>query len=314
MSLWLAIFLFFVALFLILKGADWFVDAAVEMAEGFHVPKVLIGATLVSIATVAPEFFVSVMAAAMGKVEMAVGNAIGSPITNIGLILGCCVCFTFMPVSREMLKRESVMMLSAVVLFFLFSFYGIITRPISLFFLFLVYLYIRYSLKQAKNAREEWRKDGAIPKSDFNLKRELFLFSVGALMVIIGSRLLILSGSAIAKHFGVSESIIGLTLVAFGTSLPEFFTSAIAVTKGHKEISIGNIIGANILDIILVLGVSGLVRPLPIDRNTHFFATPVLLLLSILLIVFGKTRKGFQRWEGGVLVTIYFLYVFYLFL
>ncbi|OYD14206.1 hypothetical protein CH333_08705 [candidate division WOR-3 bacterium JGI_Cruoil_03_44_89] len=314
MSLWLAILLFFVALFLILKGADWFVDAAAEMAEGFHVPKVLMGATLVSFATVAPEFFVSVMAAAMGKVEMAVGNAVGSPIANIGLILGCCVCFTFMPVSQEMLKRECVMMLAAVVLLFFLSFNKVITRPISLFFLFLVFLYIRYSLRQARNAREGWRREGAIPKADFNLKRELLFFSAGALMVIVGSRLLILTGSSIAMYFGISESVIGLTLVAFGTSLPEFFTAVVAVTKGHKEISVGNIVGANILDIILVLGVSGLVRPLPVDVTTHFFAIPVLLLLSVLLITFGTTRRGFQRWEGGVFVAIYTLYIYYLFL
>jgi cation:H+ antiporter len=314
MSLWLAIFLFFIALVLILKGADWFVGTAAEMAEGFHVSKVLIGATLVSFATVAPEFFVSVIAAAMGKVEMAVGNAVGSPVANIGLILGCCVCFTFMPVSREMLKRECVMMLTAVVLLFLFSFNKVITRPISLFFLFLVCIYVRYSLRQAGNVRKKWRKEGVIPKTDFNPKRELLFFSVGAIMVIGGSRLLILSGTTIAMYFGISEGIIGLTLVAFGTSLPELFTSVVAVTKGHKEISVGNIIGANILDIILVLGVSGLIRPLPIDRNIQFFATPILLLLSVLLIIFGRTRRGFQRWEGGILVAVYSLYIFYLFL
>ena len=313
MDLWLSILLFFIGLLLIIKGAGWFVVSAAEMAEGFHVPKILIGATLVSLATTAPEFFVSVIATAMGKVEMAVGNAVGSPIANIGLILGGCVLFTFIPVSRRILRVEAMMMLASVVILFLFSFYHEITRPIALFFLFLVFLYVRYSLKQAKNARDEWRRDGAIKKHDFNLKKEILFFSLGAGMVVIGSRFLVSSGSNIASHFGISEGVIGLTLVAVGTSLPELFTSVVAITKGHKEISIGNIIGANILDIILVLGVSGLIRPLPIDRNTQFFAIPVLMLLSLLLIGFGITRKGLQRWEGGVMLVVYISYIVYLF-
>ena len=314
MALWLVVALFFIALGLVIKGADWFVNASVEMAEGFHVPKILIGTTLVSVATVAPEFFVSVIAAAVGKVEMSIGNAVGSPIANIGLILGACVCFTFIPVSRGLLKRESVMLLVSVSILFLFSFFGKITRPISISLLFLVFLYISYAIKQAKEARDEWRKNGAIQKSEFNLKREVFIFILGALMVTLGSRLLVLSGSELALHLGVSESVIGLSLVAFGTSLPELFTFIIALQKGHIELSIGNIVGASVLDITLVVGTAGLIHPLPVDRSTHFFAIPILILLSVLLILFGRTREGLQRWEGVIFVVIYAFYCIYLFI
>lgn len=313
MALWTVI-LFVLALCLIIKGADWFVSAAIEMAEGFHIPKVLIGATLVSMATVAPEFFVSVMASAMGQVEMAVGNAVGSPIANIGLILGGCVCFAFIPVSEKLLKRDCMMMLAAVFLLFIVSFNGTITRPISLSLLFLLYLYVRYSMKQAKKARAEWRKNGAISKTDFNLRREVFLFSIGSVMVIIGSRLLIWTGTEMADYFGVSEGIIGLTFVAFGTSLPELSTAVTAVLKGHKDLTIGNIIGANILNVLLVIGVSGFIRPLPIDNRVHFFAIPVLLVLSSLIIIFGWTKKGLLRWAGGIFLTIYSIYIVGLFL
>ncbi len=314
MTLWLSILLFCVSLGLLLKGADWFVNASVEMAEGFHVPKVLIGSTLVSLATVAPEFFVSVIASAIGKVEMSLGNAIGSPIANIGIILGSCICVTFIPVSRGIVKRESLMLLSAVALLFLFSFLGSITRPVSLILLLLVFLYIRYSFRQAKRARAEWRMSGEVQRGDFNPKREILFFMLGAVLVTVGSRLLVLSGSELAIHFGVSEGVIGLSLVAFGTSLPELFTSIIALRKGHYDLSIGNIVGASILDIILVIGAAGLIRPLSVDKNTHFFAIPILILLSLLLIIFSSTGKGLRRWEGAIFITVYAFYFTYLFL
>lgn len=314
MTLWLTIILFIVSIGLLLKGADWFVNASVAMAEGFHVPKVLVGSTLVSLATVAPEFFVSVIAASLGKLDMSIGNAVGSPIANIGIILGSCVCFTFIPVSKEMLRRETLMLVSVVIILFLFSFLGKITRPVSIFLLFLVFLYIRFSYSQAKKARARWRKNGAVHKAGFSIKREAFYFILGALMVICGSRLLVLSGSELARYFGVSEGVIGLSLVAFGTSLPELFTSVIALRKGHFDLSIGNIVGASILDIILVVGGAGLVRPLTVNKETHLFALPVLILLSILLFLFGSTKEGLQRWEGGIFILVYTGYFLYLFL
>ncbi|MFH0796065.1 MAG: calcium/sodium antiporter [Candidatus Omnitrophota bacterium] len=335
--------LFLLAAFLIIfKGAGWFVISSVRIAEGFHIPKVLVGATIVSLVTVSPELLVSAIAAFLGKTEMAIGNAVGSPINNIGFTFAACVCFTFIPVEGTVVRNQGLMMLGSVILLFLLGLRGYIDRPAAIFFLTLGCLYLWYSVRMARSAIKLWNENnkgktenrqtvggGFIrPAGVINvaptihkkgnpyavkLRKDLGLFFLGAALVVAGSRLLILSGTALAKCFGVSETVIGLTLVSFGTSLPEFFTSITALTKGHREISAGNIIGANILDIVCVLGVAGLIRPLPINIQTQFFALPILIILSSLFLIFGSFHKGFVRWEGAVLLSVFAFYCFVLF-
>lgn len=315
-----ALLLLLAAFLIIFKGADWFVISSVRLAEGFHIPKVLVGATIVSLVTVSPELLVSAIAAFLGKTGMAIGNAVGSPINNIGFIFAACVCFTFIPVEGKMVWNQGLMMLGSVILLFLLGLRGYIGRPTAILFLALVFLYLWYSVKMARSAIKTWNESNKGKSENresngelFQLKKDVLFFLLGAALVVAGSRLLILSGTALAKCFGVSETVIGLTLVSFGTSLPEFFTSITALTKGHQEISAGNIIGANILDIVWVLGVAGLIRPLPVDAQTQFFALPILIILSVLFLIFGSFHKGFVRWEGAVLLSVFAFYCFVLF-
>lgn len=299
----------------IFKGADWFVGAAVSLAEGFHVPKVIIGATIVSLATVSPELFVSLTAAGMSKTGLALGNAIGSPINNIGLIFAVCVCWSFIPVTGRILRREGAMMVaSTLVLALVAARFGGVTRPVALGLLAMAAAYLGLAWQAACAARREHQRQHdrqTVPR--FNPRQPIGRFLLGVTMVLAGSRLLVFSGTNLARLLGVPESVIGLTLVALGSSLPEFFTTMTALARGHKEISAGNIIGANILDIFLVLGATGLVSPLPFDEQTKQLAIPVLILLTVLFVVFGATRKGFQRWEGGLLLAIFAAYCFLLF-
>ncbi|OPZ93098.1 MAG: Inner membrane protein YrbG [candidate division TA06 bacterium ADurb.Bin417] len=311
MATWLAWFLLAVSFGIIFLGSEWFVNSSVRIAEGLRVPKVLVGATIVSLATTAPELFVSALAAFLGKVGLAAGNAVGSPISNIGFIFGLCVLFTFVPVDQKVIRKQGLMMIGTALMAFAVSFHGMLDRPVAVFFLVLTGLYLWYSVHKA---RQESRK-APLPEEaiDFRPGRKILLFLLGAALVIGGSRLLIFAGTELARSFGISETVIGLTLVAVGTSLPEFFTSVAALTKGHLELSAGNIIGANILDVVWVLGVAGAIRPLPIDSQTSCLALPVLVILSALFVIFGITHRGFKRWEGAVLLLVYALYCLALF-
>lgn len=320
--------IFAIAVALISKGADWFTEAAVKIAEATHIPKVIIGATIVSAATTLPEFSVSAIATIQNTTDMAIGNAIGSCICNIGLIMGTCTLAKASITDKKLLTQQGGFMIGAGILIFLLTLSGRLERWGGAILIMGLLAYMYYSVQTAKSRRDkillEMRvdeEDADFPMQPPTMTKEILLFLVGAVCVVAGSYFLVGSGKQLARMLGVSELVISLTVVALGTSLPEYVTAFTATLKGHQELSVGNIIGANILDIFWVLGGCSLIRPLPLNPNPPFLGfpqtqsldLPIMFLLMILLVGFGFSKGELKRWQGGLLFAVYAVYMVTLF-
>ncbi|WP_319508005.1 calcium/sodium antiporter [uncultured Methanolobus sp.] len=308
----LTVALLLVSLVMITKGADWFVESAVSLSEKSGIPKIIIGATIVSFATTAPEFTVSAMAAYLDHVEMTVGNAVGSAICNIGLVLGSIIIIKAIPIELHGFTRKGAFMLSSAILLIIVAYDGVVSPfdGILLLMVFLGFMYYNFRLQRAIFDGNEGVRE-KVPLSQ--LKKDIILFITGAILVVIGSRILVDAGITIAEWLGVPEMIIALTLVALGTSLPELITAVSSTLKGHQDISIGNILGANTMDIALILGASSQIRPLTILPQSLAYDFPFMLLIMVLLVIFGITGRKLQRWEGGLILGVYIIYVVGLF-
>jgi len=304
MNLIIQIVIFLFTVFIVLKGADLFVNSAVAIAEGVGISKAIIGATIVSLATTLPELCVSSFAVLTGHAQMALGNAVGSVVCNIGLF-GFCVLISTIVIKKKILLQQGLIMLASGLLLYLFSRWGIISRSAGILLLVCFVFYFWFSYKKAK---EKYQR-----KKEFVLSKKILLFISGAILVVGGSRLIVFLGIKIATSLGIPELVISASLIALGTSLPEMITSLTALVKGHMEISAANIIGANILDILLVVGVSATISPLPIEPQTKSLILPMMLLLMFLMLFFGWTKKKYQRWEGMILFLVYGAFLFLLF-
>ncbi|MDK2835201.1 MAG: cation:H+ antiporter [Methanolobus sp.] len=298
---------------MITKGADWFVESAVSISEKSGIPKIIVGATIVSFATTSPEFAVSVTAVYMGHVDLSVGNAVGSAICNIGLVLGLIIAIRAIDVDKHGFVRKGAFMLISGLLLILTTLDEVLSSfdGILLLLVFVGFMYYNYKLQRAVFDGEGNKRERT-PLLD--MKKDLLLFVTGALMVVLGSRILVDAGIAVAEWLGVPQMLIGLTLVALGTSLPELITAVSSTLKGHQDISIGNILGANIMDITLILGVSSQISYLKIQKQSIMYDFPAMLLIMVLLVIFGITRRKLERWEGGLLLGVYLAYIAGLFI
>ena len=316
-----AVILFAVGLVLLIFGGDWFVDGATGIAKKFHIPDLLIGATVVSIGTTLPEVMVSATGALQGHSQIAYGNAIGSVICNTALI--CAITVAIKPSKLE--KKTLVL---PVIFFFVtaglycFAAYndGFYSRieGILLLSLFLAYilLQVREALK-GKNAPADEETEEEIEKVEANpLWKDLVLLLMGAAAIALGADLLVDNGTLIAQGLGVPESVIALTFVALGTSLPELVTAITALRKGHGLLSLGNIIGANIFNLALVSGVSITLSPfiVPVDKllfglnASLILDIPVMLIVMIILTIPPLIKGKLFRWQGILLLLIYASY------
>ncbi|MEF2700713.1 MAG: calcium/sodium antiporter [Oscillospiraceae bacterium] len=308
MSIWVELLLFVIGLVLIVKGGDLFVDAASWIAEVSGIPKFIVGATIVSLATTLPEMIVSVMAAVEGKVDMAVGNAVGSVTANTALIFAIAVLFMTVELTRRQYLTKSVILIasSAVVLLASltgqFQFWG----TIVLFLLFFAFIF--ENVKQAKLEMHDAEKPEFSGKE---LAKNIAMFVFGAAGIVVGSRLLVDSGSAIAAYLGVPESIIAVTLVAVGTSLPELVTTITSIIKKQSSLSAGNIIGANIIDLCLILPLCDLVsaEKLPISHQSIVLDMPVCLLVVVTCVLPMLLRQKSSKVQGAVLLVLYIGYL-----
>ncbi|NYT19014.1 MAG: calcium/sodium antiporter, partial [Methanosarcinales archaeon] len=290
--------LFLLGLILITKGADWFIESAVSISTKSGLPKIIIGATIVSFATTAPEFTVSAIAAYIGHTDLTIGNAVGSAICNIGLALGLVITIKAIPVEEESFLHKGAIMLFSGLTLIALTLDGNLTSidGLVLLAIFIGFLYYNYRLQSALfNGSEKKREKISLKE----MRSEIFFFIIGSACVVIGSRILVDTGTEIAYWLGVPEMIIGLTLVALGTSLPELITAISATLKGHQDLSIGNILGANTMDIAMILGFSSQIRTLPILDQSIGYDFPVMILIMLMLVIFGITRKRLDRWEGG---------------
>ena len=308
MAIFVTVLLFLLGLALIIKGGDFFVDAAAWTAETSGIPKFIIGATVVSFATTLPEMLVSLIAAAQGKTDMAIGNAVGSVTANIGLIMAISVLFIPAVINRKDYTLKSCLMLSAAATVAAFGFSGKLTLLPCLLLLAVfaaaMYENVSGAIKSVKAAG----KDDSRPKP---VRRDIIInivkFALGTAGIVWGADLLVDNGSELARYIGVSERVIGVTLVAIGTSLPELVTTVTAIAKKQSQLSVGNIIGANIIDLCLIMPLSALVsgQSLPVGDSSRFIDLPACLLVGVVALVPALIHGRFSRWQGVVLLVLF---------
>jgi len=301
-------------LLLVAKGGDFFVDSSVQIARAFGIPRLVIGGTLVSLATTLPEFTVSTLASFMGDSGIALGNAVGSVICNIGLVAGIAACLREVRVDLPEFRSRSLWMIASALVVILFSWDLYLSRLQASLLLFLSVLYLLADYWNHKKRRGR-QEIGARPDdvSGMPLKRAYLLFSAGALMVITGSRFLVQSGSAVAAALGVPSVVIGLTVIAVGTSLPELITAVVSVRKGVSDLSIGNIIGANILNLSMITGTAALIHPLTLTRGTQAYSFSWMIVFIFGMVAMMGKNGIIDRREGSLFLGLYFFYVLGLF-
>lgn len=303
--------LFLLGLVLMVKGGDSFVEGAEWMARVTGIPPFIVAATVVSIGTTMPELLVSTMAAAQGSGGMALGNAVGSVSCNTGLILGVSLLFLPGRVEPRALREKGFLLIFALLALLAFGIDRRLSWGEGLFLLALLLLYIKNDLSAARRAVFP-REESPLERSPRTAAVYLGKFLLGAVGLAAGARLLVDNGCILARLLGVPEAVIALTLVALGTSLPELVTTITALCRGQSSLSVGNVIGANFLDLTLVPAASALAGggSLPMDHPLDLLAALGLLLVTLLPAV-GKGR--FRRWQGGLLLGLYGGYVWLLF-
>jgi cation:H+ antiporter len=309
----LNIFLLIIGFIILIKGADFFVDGASGIASNFKVSKMLIGLTIVSFGTSAPEFAVSIKSLISGSGDIVLGNVIGSNILNILLIIGLSAIFHSLNVKNATVKKElpiTIMITSAFAVLlsdriFDSSFNNSFTRGDGLILVIFFGVFLYYLISMARNKIEE---DNQI---DISLKKSIILTIIGLIGIVLGSNFVVDSASYIAKYLGVSERIISLTIIALGTSLPELVTSVTATRKGEYDIAIGNVVGSNIFNIGVVVGVPVLLFGCIGTISFTYLDLIIMIMASFLLFIFSFNDRKITRREGIIFLLIFFIYYSY---
>jgi len=307
------VLLFAVGLVALIKGGDWFVDGAAGIARRFRLPDIVVGATVVSIGTTLPEVMVSATGALNGQGAMAYGNAIGSIICNTALIAAISVALNPGKVNTQSMKMPVTFFFGAAALYCVAAYaIGEFTRPIGIVMLLIFACYmvltVRQGLKNPEKTEEE--EDSGKPKA---LWQELLLLVVGAALIAVGADLLVDNGTIIAQKLGVPETVIALTFVALGTSLPELVTTITSLRKGRASLGIGNVIGANVFNLALVSGISVTLAPFEVPVGKMLMGQnaslvldiPLMIAVMLLLTVPTLLKKRLDRWQGITLLVIY---------
>ncbi|MCD8196374.1 MAG: calcium/sodium antiporter [Lachnospiraceae bacterium] len=313
-----AVILFIVGLLLLIKGGDWFVDGAVHIAQCFHLPELLIGATVVSIGTTLPEVMVSATSALTGHSEIAYGNAIGSVICNTALIAAVTVAVRPGEVRRKDLTLPISFFFTAA-LFYAGNAYagGSFSRMDGILLLLIFAIYMVLTVRRMTGpGRSEGEEVKEEESASSPISKDILLLIVGAVLIAVGADLLVDNGTLIAQAIGVPESVIALTFVALGTSLPELVTAITSLMKEHGSLSLGNVIGANLFNLVLVSGMAITLQPFDIPVSSTLFGynaslildIPVMFFVMIFLTVPALVRGKLSRVQGIVLLAVYFSY------
>ena len=304
----LVIILFLIGLLLIIKGGDFFVDSAVWFAEALNIPKFIIGATIVSFATTLPELLVSLFASLEGKNVMAAGNAIGSVSANLGLIMGISLVAIPAALKRREFAFKGILMALTCLVLWLAAKDGNIGILESIIMLCFFAVFMTENTLAAKNNMTSQERD-EISKKDFG--KNILLFIIGITGIVVGSQLMVDNGSEIARMFGISEGIISVTIIAIGTSLPELVTTLTAISKKQSSLSVGNIIGANIIDLAVILPLCSLASggSAVVEAQTYAIDLPVCLAISLLAVlpplIFGRLYRS----QGALMLIAYTAYI-----
>ena len=312
----LCIVLLIVGMALLIKGADWFVEGSSAIAKALKIPSLVIGLTLVSIGTSMPEFSVSLTSSLQGNIDMSFGNVIGSNIFNTFVVIGVSAIIVPLVVSKQMQKYDLPILMGIYGLLALFSFVvtpGTIQLWESIILFSLTIIYTVFLILRSKGQE-------VIEEETNNKKRKwwinLILLSIGLAGIIFGGKLVVNNASRLATALGMSEMLVGLTIVAIGTSLPELVTSIVAAKKGENDIAVGNAIGSCLFNIVLILGFCSILEPYVVNvTNLNTLIDVIIMFISALVVfVFSFKSKKINRWQGIVMVLIYVVYFTYIIL
>lgn len=306
---------------LLIKGADYFVEGASNLAQQFRVPPLLVGLTIVAFGTSSPEATVSIIAALEGSSDVALGNIIGSNIFNITLVVGITAMINPLSVETATIRKEiPFTLLASVALWVLISDVALqglgtnlITRSEGFILLLFFAIFLYYIFEVARNNRTESPVEHADATTGTSLGKNILLTLAGLAAIIFGGDLVVDNATDIALSVGMSETLVGLTIVAVGTSLPELITSITAALKKQSEIALGNIVGSNIFNILFVLGASATIAPLAVN-DKMFIDTVVMIILTLVLLAFSRSKFKISKMEGAILAAVYIAYVVYIIL
>lgn len=320
MAIVLQLLLLVVGFVMLIKGADWFVDGASKIADKFGIPQLVIGLTIVAMGTSAPEAAVSITSALQGSAGITIGNVVGSNIMNVLVILGLTSVITAIPVQKSTAKYELPFLIGITAMLSAMGLIkadaaqadGVITRIEGVVLWVFMIIYLIYLLKMAKKGEGSVEEVESAGKND-KMWKLLLLVVIGAAMIVLGSNVTVNAATELAKMFGMSERFIGLTIVAFGTSLPELVTSVTAATKGKADIAVGNIVGSNIFNILFVVGTTALITPVVYSANFLIDSLVSLAAVIFLWICVVKDKK-LGRVGGAIMLLGYAGYFAYLML
>lgn len=306
--------LLLVGFVILIKGADFFVDGASCLAKRFNIPSFIIGLTICALGTSAPELAVSITAATTGANSLAIGNVLGSNFFNLMVVLGVCSIIAPIPVTKTLLRRDYPVSIAAMTLLSVFLMSNADVSRVEAGILFSCLVgYIIWTIIDTKKHPEETGADEEEEKEFVAWKCALWIIG-GAIAIVLGGDLVVESAKYLGASIGMSEKLIGFTICAIGTSLPELVTSYTASKKGENDMAMGNVIGSNIFNILCILGISGLISPIAIgdaNLNSTLIDCGINMGVCILAYIFCITDKKVERWEGCVLVGIYLSYMVY---
>ena len=289
----------------LIKGSDFFVDGASSIASILKIPTVIVGLTIVAFGTSAPEAAVSITSSLTGSNAMAVSNVIGSNLFNMLMVIGVCALLGNLLMEKNVLNKDLPFLVGITLLFAAFIFIGgdisNIEGVILLIILIGYIIYLVMNARKSSNANEVEKPKMSLPKS-------IVFIIIGLIGIVLGGDFVVDSASAIAMAFGMSETLVGLTIVAIGTSLPELVTSITALKKGENQLIIGNVIGSNIFNILFVLGASSAISAIPID-SSMIIDVLFMVGVTVLCFIFGKTQSKYDKKEGAILVSLFVVYM-----
>ena len=307
MSILLQFVLLIVGFVFLIKGSDFFVDGASSIASLLKIPTIIVGLTIVAFGTSAPEAAVSITSAITGNNAMAVSNVIGSNLFNILMVIGISALLGELLMEKDVLNKDLPFLVGITVLFTAFIIIGWNVSQIEgIILLIILIAYVAHLIKSAKKSDNA----NVVEKPKFTLPYSILFIIIGLAGIVIGGDLVVNSASDIAIAFGMSETLVGLTIVAIGTSLPELVTSLTALKKGENQLVIGNVIGSNIFNILFVLGASSAITAISLDSSMLIDVT-FMVFVTVLCFIFGKTQDKFDRKEGAILVALFIAYMIF---